>query len=339
MRVNTINTVVYSKQKVNNIKYSNNRIINKNPSFGMIIMDPAPIPGFIIKIIAGLMKGKTNNTPALNQVVGNSALKSGLIQNILNPLKLAMDGYLHADKLIPNGICFFGPPGVGKTFITKSLMEQYHAMGGHIKELEFAGNDAINIANMRQIFTEAEQRFHESGNKKYTMIFLDSLENTAKRLDRENANEPRTKVLLDLVRNCKDRGIIFISNTLQPSKNCPELLQNGRTDLRVPIEFIQYYDMADFVSYYANKAGTNSDFIDYLKVINGFKQTGKLYKPKDIEYIVHNTVRKHESIDTAKLIKEIVSVEASDGDKVFESEKLVAKQLGGLNQNAMLENL
>lgn len=353
MRIDSIKTNSTNYKKINNdankINFINNQFIeNKNYAqvplhFGMSLDSMKCIrclrdelhPRVEIKLNEYYDPSKEIG---LNRVVGFFPLKKGLSQNVLLPMLEVMDGNLTAHSRIPNGICFLGPPGVGKTFITRALMEHYQAKGGYIKDLNFTGDDAKDIVNMAQSFAEAEQKFHESGNKKYTLVFLDSLENTAKKFDTQNANIRRTSVLLNLVENCKDRGFIFISNSLRPSLNPPELLRNGRTDLRIPVGFVENYDIADFVNYYVKQAGVNYDNLDYTTIVENFKKTNKSYIPMEINNIVRSAIRTtKDSLNTNKIRRAIENADLGSSYvaiKFFEDEKEFARKLGGLNENA-----
>lgn len=279
------------------------------------------------------------NEIGLNKVVGNSLLKLGLIRNVLSPLQQVMNGNLSAKENIPNGLCFFGPKGTGKTFIAKALGEHYQAIGGNFKELKFVGNDEKDIGTMKQIFSDAQQKFEESGKKKYTIVLLDEADKNAQNADSESAHPLRTSRLLGMVNNCKNKGVIFISTANELSATAPDLLREGRTDLRVPVGAIEIFDVADMINYYIKKSGVATEKIDYREITESIRTEKLAYKPDMIESIINNTVKHspNNCLDTIKLQKAISASDLKfnpiEEDKL-NLEKKLAKKLGGLNENA-----
>lgn len=282
---------------------------------------------------------ENGNEMGLNKVVGNSLLKLGLIRNVLSPLQKVMNGNMDAKENIPNGICFFGPKGTGKTFIAKALGEHYQANGGHFKELKFVGNDEKDIETMKQIFSEAQQKFEESGKKKYTIVLLDEADKNVQNADSESAHPLRTSRLLGLVNNCKEKGVIFVSTTNELSSMAQDLLRNGRSDLRVPVGSVEIFDVADMINYYIKKSGAATEKIDYKAITESIKTEKLVYKPDMIESIINNTVKNSSNncVDTAKLQKAILASDLKFNpteEAKLSSEKELAKKLGGLNENA-----
>lgn len=275
----------------------------------------------------------------LNSVVGNNLLKLGLARNVLTPLLKVMDGDEASRENIPNGICFFGPKGAGKTYIANALGEHYQTKGGYYRELIFTDNDEKDIENMKQIFAEAEQKFTKSGGKRYTIVFLDEIDKNAQNSNIENSHPLRTSRLLSLVNNCKDKGVVLVTTANDLSKATPDLLRNGRTDMRVPTGPIEVFDVADMINYYIQKAGLTSYSIDYNKITDGIKTKKLVYKPNMIELMIKNIAKNSEnhSVDTERLQAAIANADLEfslEEKNNLDTQKSTAKQLGGLNENA-----
>ena len=278
----------------------------------------------------------------LNKIIGNDLLKLGLAKNVLYPALKVMDGYSSYKSRVPNGINFFGPKGTGKTFIAKALGEHCMAKGGYYKELNFVGNTEADIATMERVFAEAEQKFKESGNTKYTIVFLDEIDKKVRKQGLEGCNLKRNAKLLQLTDNCKDRGVIFMSASNDLAKVDPNLLKNVRTSLRVPVGAVEIHDVADMINYYVKKQGVLTDTLDYKAITDDLKTKNLAYKPLEIEASVQNATRRITSgyLDTNKLRAAITKsdIEFNETEQQqFEREKEIVKQFG-LNINARYAN-
>ena len=281
----------------------------------------------------------TGQESGLNKVIGSDLLKLGLVRNVLVPLAQAMDGDASAKNRLPNGINFFGPKGTGKTFVAESLGEHYQKLGGYFEKLNFDGNTEKDIKNMTKVFNEAEQRFRTSGNKKYTIVFLDEIDKKVRKEGFDGYNADRNARLLELASNCKDRGVIFMSASNDLAKVSPDLLRNGRTDLRVPLGAVDICDVADMINFYVKASKKPYDNLDYEAITNDLKTKNLAYKPLEIEATVQNATRRITSgyLDTNKLRAAIAKSDIEFNEieqQQFEAEKGMVKKLGGINPNA-----
>ncbi|MDD3593641.1 MAG: ATP-binding protein [Candidatus Gastranaerophilales bacterium] len=281
----------------------------------------------------------TGQEVGLNQVIGNELLKLGLARNLLLPLLQVMDGDSSAHDMLPNGICFFGPRGTGKSFIATALAGHYVEKGGCFKELEFVKDTEKDIATMEKMFGDAQKRFEKSGKTQYTIILLDEADKNARKEGMEFHDPVRNAKLLKLVNNCKDRGVIFISTSNKLSYITPDLLRNGRADMRIPIGSVDICDFADMVNFYIKQSNKTTDELDYAVITEAFKNKKLAYKPEDINQAVTMATRNIRKgyLSTEKLLK---SIQAQDiifdeaVQKQFDDEKIMARKFGGLNTNA-----
>lgn len=275
----------------------------------------------------------------LNQVVGESGLKLGLCRNVLLPMLEVMDDKSGAKSKVPNGVNFFGPRGTGKSYLIDAMMDHYVKKGGYAETLHFVGDNKEDIATMRKVFSDAEKRYNESGKKKYTMVFLDELEKNAQKSDLPESHPERTSELLRLVKNCKDRGVVFISASNDLNLVNTDLLIEGKTDLRVPVGNIKIHDVADMINFYIMQQGysVSSSGLDYNAITNDLR-TGKLeYKPSEIKAIVRNAKKGSNTVTTEGLRTAIGYggiVFSDEEQKQFNSELNMMKKLGGVNEDA-----
>lgn len=276
------------------------------------------------------------NEKGLNKVIGLAQLKVNLYNDVLMPLCETMDGK-QKHRSIPNGISFFGPKGTGKTYFMEQLAEHYVEKGGYSEIIKLSSDPVKDIEYLNKIFSEAEQKYIESGKTKYTMILFDEVE---KHLDKNNnSQKPTIARLLELTNNCKDRGIVFVSTSNYLDKVEPALLRTGRTDLRIPIGHIADYDMADIINYYlkADELPHSADNIDFEQIIKAVETEKLQYKPKDIESRLvreADNVADYDGELTTESIKEALVLSKPEFDEAehlqFEADKFYSKQLGSL---------
>lgn len=241
-----------------------------------------PISVAIKQVLLPIADG-CNEQKGLNKIVGVSKLKMEIYNKVLIPLCETMRGN-RQHEIVPNGINFFGPKGTGKTFFARQLGEHYVAKGGYFEELDFTGDPKLDIEYLETKFAEAKKRFEDSGKKKYSMFFIDEVE---KMFDKNDSMQrPTLNKLLELTHNCRDNGVVLLTTANYLKRVEPALLSNGRTDLRIPMDYINKYDLSDFFTHYIQKHNLPvEDNIDFATIIRNIDKTEQLEynKPKDIE--------------------------------------------------------
>lgn len=277
------------------------------------------------------------NEKGLNKVIGNIDLKYGLAKRVLMPLCDVMDGRKDAHNHVPNGICFFGPTGMGKTYIAEALCEHYEEKGGYFEEIEYTYDDKKDIIHLEKTFSDAEKRFNRSGKKKYTMVMLDMVDLQCNK-EGSPYNKKLTKELIKLTDNCKDRGVIFVTTACSLNNTEPSLLKNGRTDLRIPVGYMENYVLADMISYNLAKNNIAHKKINYAKVLKPFESNELCFMPDEVEYNLNREAQHVMYVRGGYIktgdIKRVLAESFHEFDekqlKQFEKDKSYAKILGGL---------
>lgn len=273
----------------------------------------------------------------LNKVIGFATLKTGIYEDVLMPLCDVMDGKSR-HHYVPNGICLFGPMGTGKSYFARQLGDHYVRKGGYFEEFEeLTGDVPTDIKYIKTKFAEAKKRFEESDHKKYTMFLLDEVE---KMFDRNNPTQrPVMGTLLRLVNDCKDNGAIFMTTANYLDKVEPALLRNGRTDIRIPLGYIEDVDLADMTHYYIKKDRLPAGDIDYKKVLEAVRTEKLQYKPKDVETCLKKVATDYEDtgekLSTGEVIKALKKAKIDFDSEIntqFKNDKAYANQteIGGI---------
>jgi transitional endoplasmic reticulum ATPase len=148
-----------------------------------------------------------------------------LYDDIISPLK---DKDLHEQYRVsvPNGMLLYGPPGCGKTFISRKFAE----------EVEFNFIE-IKPSDLSSIYVHGTQEkigkvFDEARENAPTIIFIDELDailpNREGNLSHSYASE--VNEFLAQMTECHEDGIFIIAATNRPEKIDPAILRTGRLD-------------------------------------------------------------------------------------------------------------
>lgn len=274
----------------------------------------------------------------LNAIMGNNTLRLGLARNVLVPLNKALNGDNSEIIKIPNGLCFFGPKGTGKTHICKALMDNYERLGGYTGEIEFINDPATDIKNLNETFETAKQNFEKSGKTKYTMILIDELEKGARKEGLDHSFPARNSVLKKLAKDAKENGVILLMTSNKLDSVDPDILTSNRIKMRIPVEPVGMHNILEMTRYYSKYIGANDANINYDEIIDALMTNDLMYKPSDLEDIVYSAKEKDGSILTTSTLKKLLTeskIVFNNNDKnQFKTEKDDMAKLGVLHIDA-----
>jgi len=175
-----------------------------------------------------LEKTTYNEKPkGLAKVAGMQKLKELLVEEVIGPLKNP-SLYQRFGLTWPNGILLFGPPGCGKTYISRQLAEE---LGFYFIELipsEIASSYMHDTTlRIRHVFKKAE-------NNAPAVVFIDEVDAMVPirgtlGSHQEYKSEEITEFLVQL-NDCAKRKILIIAATNEPEKIDPAILRTGRID-------------------------------------------------------------------------------------------------------------
>ena len=166
----------------------------------------------------------------LAKVGGMDELKALLYEEVVTAMRDPDD--LKAYGLtIPNGILLFGPPGCGKTFISRALAEELGYYFAEVFPSEI-GSTFIHgtTLKIRELFDNAAERAP-------AIIFVDEFEGMVPARRELAAHQHQTaeevSEFLKQLETCAERRILLIAATNEPWKIDPAVQRTGRLDKRI----------------------------------------------------------------------------------------------------------
>ena len=132
---------------------------------------------------------------------------------------------------IPNGILLFGPPGCGKTFISRALAEELGYYFAEVFPSEI-GSTFIHgtTLKIRELFDTAAERAP-------AIVFVDEFEGMVPARRELAAHQHQTaeevSEFLKQLETCAERRILLIAATNEPWKIDPAVQRTGRLDKRI----------------------------------------------------------------------------------------------------------
>jgi ATP-dependent 26S proteasome regulatory subunit len=172
----------------------------------------------------------TNTLKGFSKVAGMDELKQTLRDDVIEPL-LHPDEYKAYGLDVLNGFLLYGPPGCGKTFITKMLAEE---TGRYFVEISMSN---IGTAWQNQTVVNLKNKFNEAVNHAPSIVFLDEVEAIApvraELAGHNNEVTERVGELLTQLNNCSNKNVFVICASNEPQKIDPAIKRSGRMDKRI----------------------------------------------------------------------------------------------------------
>ncbi len=158
-------------------------------------------------------------------IAGMAELKDILYHDVIMPLK-DKELYEKYKVTVPNGMLLYGPPGCGKTFISRQFADEISYNFIEIKPSDLA---SIYVHGTQE---KIGQVFKEAREKSPTVLFIDELDaimpNREGNIGQHYASE--VNEFLAQMTECNKDGIFIIAATNRPEKIDPAILRTGRMD-------------------------------------------------------------------------------------------------------------
>jgi transitional endoplasmic reticulum ATPase len=164
-------------------------------------------------------KGSGNG---FDQVAGRDELKEQLRKEVIFALQNPEKAKQY--KLLPvNGILLYGPPGCGKSLVAECFAEELGFNYTILKAADFGNIYQQGVLdNLQRVFDAASL-------KAPFVIGLDEIEYLIPNPGNENVTK-ESVMMLNLMNNCADRGILLVATSNQPDQVDPFLMRPGCID-------------------------------------------------------------------------------------------------------------
>lgn len=205
---------------------------------------------------------KSSNGIKFTDVAGEDEAKENLteiVEYLHDP-----DKYKEIGASMPKGILLVGPPGTGKTMLSKAVAGEanvpFFSMSGSEFVEMFVGMGASKV---RDLFRQAKE-------KAPCIVFIDEIDAIGKKRDGQvGGNDEREQTLNQLLTEMDgfegNNGVIILAATNRPESLDPALLRPGRFDRRVPVELPDLKGREEILKVHARKIKV-ADNVDFNKI-------------------------------------------------------------------------
>jgi len=158
-------------------------------------------------------------------IAGMAELKDILYNDVIMPLK-DKELYEKYKVSVPNGMLLYGPPGCGKTFISRQFADEISYNFIELKPSDLA---SIYVHGTQE---KIGQVFKEAREKAPTVLFIDELDAIMPNREGNIGQHYSSEVneFLAQMTECNKDGIFIIAATNRPEMIDPAILRTGRMD-------------------------------------------------------------------------------------------------------------
>lgn len=251
----------------------------------------------IIKICS--LADGINGHKGLEKIAGYQDQKDILINHVARPIELEKLG---KPVIVPNGVMFFGPKGVGKTAFVEAFAEQ---LGCRLVKIQNFYEDEKNLHGLKAEAQKAKEHFEKTHIR--TILQIDGFEEFA---PRDSRMIGPMKGFMDVV--SKDYHCTVLATTNHLEELDYMLLKPGRFEIKMALHPANKENAADILKHYAaDFADESVNYEELAKHIVGV-QPEEAFSNSGIKNVVNRCVknieeagRKITHTDLLKSIQEI----------------------------------
>lgn len=213
--------------------------------------------------------------------------------------------YLALGARIPKGILMVGPPGTGKTYLSRACAGEagvpfYTISGSDFVEM-FVG---VGASRVRDLFEEAKKNAP-------CIVFIDEIDAVGRRRGaglgggHDEREQTLNQLLVEMDGFGDNQGVIVIAATNRPDILDPALLRPGRFDRQVMIGVPDVREREQIIKIHAKNKPTASD-LNFAKLA----QSTPGFTPADLENVMNEaallSARKDDKVIRMESIKEAI---------------------------------
>lgn len=214
--------------------------------------------------------------------------------------------FLALGARIPKGILMVGPPGTGKTYLSKACAGEagvpfYTISGSDFVEM-FVG---VGASRVRDLFEEAKKTAP-------CIVFIDEIDAVGRRRGaglgggHDEREQTLNQLLVEMDGFGDNQGVIVIAATNRPDILDPALLRPGRFDRQVMVGIPDIREREQIIKIHSKNKPVASD-VDYAKLA----QSTPGFTPADLENVMNEaallSARKDDKVIRMESIKESIT--------------------------------
>ena len=193
---------------------------------------------------------------AFDKVIGYNKVKEELSQ-ILDMFKNG-EIYKEMGANLPHGVLLYGEPGMGKTLLATSFIEE-----AGIKAFQ------VRCTNPFGVLGEIKRAFENASKEERAIVFLDDIDKFSDS-KLSNVDAPAFVAIQSGIDSVKGKDVLVIATANNVAKLPSSLKRNGRFDRKVRLTTPGKNDAAKIVEYYLRKrkVDPNANYDDIAKMIS-----------------------------------------------------------------------
>ncbi|MCR5591696.1 MAG: AAA family ATPase [Lachnospiraceae bacterium] len=181
-----------------------------------------------------------------DKIIGYDEVKSEL-ERFCDVLKNS-EKYERLGVTLPSGILFYGEPGIGKTLMARTFIEETGCKSYTIRK-DTPDGDFTNL--IRQTFEKARQ-------EDKCIVFLDDLDKFANE-DEKHPDAEEYVTVQACIDDSRNDGVFVIATINDKSCLPKSLLRTGRFDKIIGMSVPRYDDLVEITKHYLSKRSVSAD--------------------------------------------------------------------------------